>query len=289
MPPDFYRYRFFPQPSHDTCAQTTPAIPADPLTFARELLDFHPDPLQIPVLQSTTGRGILNCARQSGKSTLVAILALHKALTTPATTVLVVAPFQRQSAEFLDKVQIFAARLGLPIRGDGKNRFSLRLPNRARIIALPKNANGLRGFSAISMLILDEAALLDDIVYTTLRPMLAVSQGDIWMLSTPFGRRGFFYDTWRASEPAASPELAASSYHMYFGIAPSTRPWTRVTIKGSENPRIPTEFLEEELRIMGPKQFDQEYNCTFVDSDDCLFTEEMLLAAIDPNEEAWDL
>ncbi|HLJ51227.1 MAG TPA: hypothetical protein VKU01_34700 [Bryobacteraceae bacterium] len=33
-------------------------------------------------------------------------------------------------------------------------------------------------------------------MYTALRPMLAVRNGDLWMMRTPFGRRGFFYETW---------------------------------------------------------------------------------------------
>ena len=30
----------------------------------------------------------------------------------------------------------------------------------------------------------------------TLRPMLAVTNGDTWLLSTPWGKQGFFYDNW---------------------------------------------------------------------------------------------
>ena len=33
-------------------------------------------------------------------------------------------------------------------------------------------------------------------VYRAVRPMLAVSQGSLWLMSTPYGKRGFFYDAW---------------------------------------------------------------------------------------------
>src|SRR4051812_26521544 len=52
---------------------------------------------------------------------------------------------------------------------------------------------GLRGFSAVSMLIVEEASRLPDAAYFALLPSLAVLDGDLILLSTPMGRRGFFY------------------------------------------------------------------------------------------------
>jgi hypothetical protein len=49
----------------------------------------------------------------------------------------------------------------------------------------------IRGFSGAALLIVDEAARVDDALYYALKPMLAVSGGSLLMLSTPYGRRGF--------------------------------------------------------------------------------------------------
>ena len=46
------------------------------------------------------------------------------------------------------------------------------------------------------MLVIDEASRVSDEMYEALRPMLAVGDGDLWMLSTPRGKSGFFYETW---------------------------------------------------------------------------------------------
>ena len=54
----------------------------------------------------------------------------------------------------------------------------------------------VRGFSAVSMLLIDEAARVEDSMYKALRPMLAVSDGDLWLMSTPRGQQGFFYEAW---------------------------------------------------------------------------------------------
>ena len=69
-------------------------------------------------------------------------------------------------------------RLGVRPRGDGSNKSSLLLPNGART----------RGFSGAEEL------------YLAMRPILARSNGDVWLMSTPCGRRGFFFNTWLAKD-----------------------------------------------------------------------------------------
>ena len=54
----------------------------------------------------------------------------------------------------------------------------------------------MRGFSAVSLLVIDEASRVSDEMYKALRPMLAASDGDLWVLSAPSGQRGFFYEIW---------------------------------------------------------------------------------------------
>ena len=58
------------------------------------------------------------------------------------------------------------------------------------------------------MLILDEAARVPDELYAALRPMLAVGGGRLVLLSTPFGKRGFFWREW--SEQASGFVKSAS-------------------------------------------------------------------------------
>jgi len=106
--------------------------------------------------------------------------------------VVVACPTEKQSAELVWKARDFMMKLGLRRRGDGSNRISLRFPNGSRIVGIPGKEATLRGFSAVSLLIIDEASRVDDDVYKALRPMLAVGKGDLWLLSTPFGKRGFF-------------------------------------------------------------------------------------------------
>ena len=50
------------------------------------------------------------------------------------------------------------------------------------------------------MLVVDEAARVADDLYYAIRPMLAVSQGCMVCLSTPWGKRGFFHKEWTEGE-----------------------------------------------------------------------------------------
>ena len=107
--------------------------------FARVTLGIEADLKQREVLDSKAKRGILNCTRQWGKSTVAAIKAVHRAVTEPGSLALVASPTERQSAEFLNKVEEFVRKLGGRVRGDGNNRLSVLLP-KIRAPSLPSPA-----------------------------------------------------------------------------------------------------------------------------------------------------
>ena len=234
----------------------------DPAYFARHILAFTPDPRQKRVLQSSAHRMILNCTRQWGKSTVCGIKALHLALFTGETLVIVAGPTERQTGEFLRKMHEHLHTLDIQPRRDGFNRTSLLLPNGSRIIGLPgKMHRSIRGFSALSLLIFDEAAQVPDELYTALRPMLATTNGALWLLSTPYGKQGFFHNEW----------------------ANGGDRWQRIAIPATECPRISPAFLAEEREVLGELYFNQEYMCQFHATDDSLFDEPTVLRAIDPS------
>ena len=231
------------------------AVALDPVAFARKCLSFHPDPRQEQVLRCAGKRVILNCTRQWGKSTVCAAAAVHRAFTRPESLLVVASTSERQSAEFLRKAAAFVRILGVIPRGDGDNHISLQFPNGSRIVGLPGNMQKtVRGFSALSLLIIDEAAQVSDELYVTLRPMLAVSGGDLWLLSTPYGKRGFFYRAWTDGGDR----------------------WTRFSVPATECPRIPADFLAEEREVLGEQYFNQEYMCQFFATRDALFDEELV-------------
>ncbi len=206
------------------------------------------------------GDGLLYSAM--GKSTVAAVMAVHRAYFFKKSLVVVACPSEKQSAELVWKIRDFLVKLGVRRKGDGSNRISLTLPNGSRIVGLPGRECTLRGFSAVSLLIIDEAARVPDEVYKALRPMLAVGRGDLWLLSTPRGKRGFFYENW----------------------AGGGEDWVRTTVTAAECPRILASFLEEERKQLGDLWFRQEYLCEFVDDGRQMFDTGLVMEALDDFE-----
>ncbi len=239
----------------------------DPVLFARDILAFRPDGIQARVLRASSPRVMLKCTRQWGKSTVVAALAAHWACTrTEPGLAVVLSPSIRQSAEMLRKVTGFLEAAGQRWGRDGVNRHSLELRGGSRLVALPAKENTIRGFSAPSLIVVDEAAHVPDGVYRAVRPMLAAARGArMVLLSTPRGKRGFFYDEW----------------------INSFQNWTRVEVPATECPRIDPAFLEEERHSLGDWAFRQEYLCEFVDHRSQLFSPGLLSAVISDGWDHW--
>jgi predicted phage terminase large subunit-like protein len=229
--------------------KTKAEIPEEPVAFARQL-DIEPDPWQRDLLTSTDEHVILNCSRQSGKSTSVAILALHHALRNPGALILILSPSQRQSGELLRKIIDLYHKLGRPGNRRRDSATALEFNNGSRIVALPGSEFTIRGFSVPALILIDEAARVSEELYHSVRPMLAVSRGRLILLSTPRGKQGIFWHAWE-HEPN----------------------WTKVKVTADQCPRISPEFLEQERRIIGDWRFAQEFLCEFRQDNDAVFKE----------------
>src|ERR671916_29160 len=175
-------------------------VPADRLEFATAAGLPDLDPWQEKLLRSDSSRILLNCSRQSGKSTMAAIIALHQALSWPSSLVLILAPAERQAKELFTKVAQAYRVLGHAVPAESYRKMGAELANGSRIEALPGTEKTIRGFSGAALLIVDEAARVEDGLYYAIRPMLAVSGGRLMMLTTPYGKRGVFFEEWSSGE-----------------------------------------------------------------------------------------
>jgi hypothetical protein len=230
---------------------------ADP---ARLLADagLPPDPWQRELLERPAQRRLLLCSRQAGKSTTASALALQTALLVPGSLVLLLSPTLRQSGElFRDKALRLYHALGKPVPATRLTALTLELANGSRVVSLPGEEGTVRGYSGVSLLVIDEAARVSDELYSGVRPMLAVSGGRLLALSTPFGKRGWFFEEYQR-----------------------TNSWERVRITADQCPRICREFLAEEERALGPRWYRQEYLCSFEDTIDAVFSHEDIQAAL---------
>ena len=224
-------------------------------------LGFAPDAWQAQLLRSRSQWILLNCCRQSGKSTTTAIVALHQAIYDPG-LVLCVSPSLRQSRELFAKVIGFLKSIEPVIPLEEDNKSSCELSNGSRIVSLPGDPDTVRGYSAPKLVITDEAAYVSDAMQAAIAPMLAVSCGRQIDMSSPNGRRGYFYENWVNGE----------------GIE-------RIKIIGRECPRIGAEFLDKMRQKLGPIMFAQEFEGEFIDAESSAFSSEMIeLALVDDFE-----
>ncbi len=230
----------------------------DRVSFAQRA-GLEPDPWQRDLLESSSDRVLLNCCRQSGKSTMSGLIALHRALYHPGSLILCLAPALRQSQELFGKIAGFYRDLGRPVAPQGERKLSLELENGSRIVTLPGSEKTVRGFSGAALLILDEASRVSDELYYAVRPMLAVSGGSLMMLTTPYGKRGIFYEEWTSG---------------------AGHGWERYEVPAAECPRISPEFLEEERDALPSWVYRQEYECSFEETEDQVFTTEMVERAV---------
>jgi hypothetical protein len=119
------------------------------------------------------------------------------ALFKPKADVLLLSPGQRQSQEIFRKVLDAYNAIGRPVRCTYETQLRMELENGSRILCLPGKEATIRGYTPI-LIIIDEASRVPDDLYRAVRPMLAVSHGQIVAISTPFGQRGWFFNEWES-------------------------------------------------------------------------------------------
>lgn len=232
----------------------------DPVRLAARA-GITPDSWQANLLRSGRRDVLMLCSRQSGKSTVAALLAVHVALYRPPALVLMVAPALRQAQELYRVARGFYRALETEAVSEVEEESALRLElaNGSRIISLPGSEATVRSYARVALLIIDEAARVSDELYAALRPMLAVGGGRLVLLSTPFGKRGFFWREWSEGGDA----------------------WVRVKVTADQCPRITRDFLHRERASIGDWWYRQEYLCEWLDPLDSAFATDDVRAAVD--------
>jgi hypothetical protein len=223
-----------------------------------ELAGLTPDPWQRDLLRSTSDRVLLLCSRQLGKSTGVAFVALLEAYMNDDSLVLLSSKTERQAGELFTKITRYHRKLGLvPTVRD--MALQLELGNGSRIIALCGEGDNFRGFSDPRLCLIDEASIVSDSVMTALLPMLIVSGGRLMALSTPKGKRGWFYEQYSSD----------------------STDWLRINARADQSPRISKQRLEEQRRSLGERLYSQEFQNEFIEAEGQLFSDETIAAIFD--------
>lgn len=191
------------------------------------------------------GNLALRAGRQVGKSTVISIKAAEFAVNNRNKTVMIISSVERQAGLLFEKTLNYIYENHKSLIKKGKERptkHKIVLNNGSVIHSLPCGLSGygIRGFT-IDLLIADEAAFIPEEVWAAVTPMLAVTKGNIILLSTPFGKGGFFYRCFS--------DTNFKSFH----------------ISSEDCPRKNESFLAQEKKRMSKLQYAQEYLGEFVD------------------------
>jgi hypothetical protein len=235
----------------DAMLQASPVVrlTADP-TLLFTQADMTPDPWQTDLLRHHHDRLLLCCSRQAGKSQTAAAIALKTAFLEPASLILVLSRTDRQAGELFKaklKPLLTHWRHAFPIQRETERE--LILANGSRIVCLPGKGDTIVGYSGVRLILIDEAARVPDDFYRVVRPMLARRQGRLMALSTPYGKRGWFYKAWEEEDG-----------------------WHKVMVKAEQCPSISPKFLAEERQALGDRWYRQEYECSFEETVDAVFS-----------------
>jgi hypothetical protein len=174
--------------------------------------------------------------------------------------VLVVAPGERQAKLLYQKAARLYEKAGYPLPAHSHRRTGLELANGSIIEALPAVERTTRGYS-VDLLVVDEAAAVPDMDYHGILPALIATQGEQVLLSTPRGRRGFFWELWHSDD------------------------WQRVMVRSDEVGRIRQEDLAVFKATMPEQFFRQEFYCEWLETEGSLFSYDDIQAALAAGED----
>ena len=199
-------------------------------------------------------------SRQLGISTLAAAYSLWLMIFHKDKNVLALATTQATARNLVSKTMFMYDQLPkwLKLPAVEKNKLSLRLKNGSKITAKSSNADAARS-EAVSLLLIDEAAFIDNIeeTFTAAQQTLATG-GQCMALSTPNGIGNWFHQTWERAETGENSFL------------PIRLPW-------SVHPERDQSWRDQQDADLGPKMAGQECDCDFLASGDTVFeTDDML-------------
>lgn len=193
-------------------------------------------------------------SRQLGISTLASAYSLWMMLFHKDKNVLALATTQATARNLVSKTMFMYDQLPkwLRLSAVEKNKLSLRLKNGSKITAKSSNADAARS-EAVSLLLIDEAAFIDNIeeTFTAAQQTLATG-GQCMALSTPNGIGNWFHMTWEKAESGENSFL------------PIKLPWT-------VHPERDQSWRDQQDSDLGPRMAGQECDCDFLASGDTVF------------------
>ena len=207
---------------------------------------------------------ICKMARQSGKSTTILAYLLHYILFNENVSVAVLANKKTTAMELLGRLQLAYEHLpkwlqqGILIW----NKGNIELENGSKILASSTSGSAIRGGS-FNIIFLDEFAFVPSNIseefFSSVYPTISSGKTTkVFIVSTPNGMN-MFYKLWTDAEEKQND-------------------YSPISVHWSQVPDRDEAWKEKTIRNTSERQFQQEFECSFLGSSNTLISTEKLLA-----------
>ena len=222
--------------------------------------NLYPFQEKVLTLMRDNPYSIILKSRQLGISTLSAGYSLWLMLFHKDKNILCIATKQETAKNMVTKVKFMYENLPSWLKVDAaeNNKLNLRLQNGSQIKATSASSDAGRS-EAVSLLLIDEAAFIDNIgeIWASAQQTLATGGGCI-ALSTPYGTGNWFHQTWVRAENNENDFL------------PIRLPW-------DVHPERDQAWRDKQDELLGdPRMAAQECDCDFSTSGDIVFYPEYI-------------
>lgn len=218
------------------------------------------------------GNICLCTGRQNGKTFIMSRKIAKEMLEKPGTKIIVASLTEDQAKLIIVMVTDFLEKNYKKFVAKGKNKPTqnkIVLTNKSSVIARPVGNTGdaIRGFTG-NVLVLDEVSRFSELIMTAAKPTLFSTGGKIWLCSTPFGKKGYFWEAFQ-NKNNFFKVITTNSEEIAYN-RPISESWTEKQRKET------IEFLEREKKEMSTLQYGQEYLAQFLDDLQQFFSDEII-------------
>jgi len=251
--------------------------PAKRIELARDLWGWEPHPTQREWLLDRHMVKVAACGRRWGKTEAAAVDVATYAIANNGSIQMIVAPTYDQSkliSNTVERLLLANDRIRPHVQVTKTPYPDIRYRD-SRIMARTADEDGrnLRGHAA-DRVIVDEAAFVRDrVIEEVVGPMLADRNGQLVMISTPFGKN-HFYRAFVSGQPSAAGSQHGSRITHHASRVRSFR------FPSWENPHISREYIEYQRSVLTERQFKVEYEAEFVDDQNSVFPWADIQAAV---------
>jgi hypothetical protein len=226
------------------------------LKLAKMLWGWVPHSSQREWLLADAKVKVAACGRRWGKTEAAAIDVATAAILKPGCRQMIVSPSYDQSRIIIDTVErLFSSHRHLnKMYSIARTPYTRMNIGKSLISARTADEDGrnLRGHWA-DRVIVDEAAYVrDSVINEVIAPMLADKNGELVLISTPFGRN-HFYRSFVRGENGGDGRCISMSF-------PSV-----------SNPHISSEYIESQREYITDRQYAVEYEARFIEDANAVF------------------